>query len=461
MHRSPAAVAAAVFCTAAIVVAAIFPRGLIAQDPATGTIVGMVFDSTSSAPLAGARVAVVGTGAAVESDDAGQFRLDEVPAGRQTVVFFHGRLGDLGVSPAPAQVVVAGAAVAEVLLAVPSRATILGGWCSIEPGEGATSIGGVVTDSITGVPLPRARVAVLGPPSGVLLRRRVLREVRTENSGEFRLCNLVSADDMALRVTFGSSRAEPAAVIRPGAQVVDVAMHIADPVSIAGSVRDYATGGPVAGAHVELVGTPHSEFTDSAGKFGFVNVAPGKQLISTTFLGYAPRIDSLTVFSNEALGLEIELSTEAIALDPIVVTGRRRERVFTTPGTRFSGLTSAQVDSIAQRVADLPSLLRAAQMPGLTVTEQMLPNAFGDPQWGVCIEMQRSRGAMPNTCNMVEVRINDGPVPSPSFFLQEFSPQDVRSIQFITPIEAGLLYGDRGGQRGASHLHSLAAFVKS
>ena len=150
------------------------------------------------------------------------------------------------------------------------------------------------------------------------------------------------------------------------------------------------------------------------------------------------------MFSNEALGLEILLATEAIALDPLVVTGRRTERVFTTPGTRFSGLTEAQVDSIIPRILDFSGLARAARAPGVQIYETTMANAFGDPQVGVCVEMTRNRGGGANTCNMVEVRINDGPVPEPSFFLLDMNPQDVRRIQFITPLEAGLLYGDRG-----------------
>lgn len=419
---------------------------LAAQDAAgaTGTVIGLVYDSTTSTPLANANVAVHGTNAFSESDEDGQFRLEDVPVGEQTVVFFHSRLGTLGVNATPQRVVVTERTISEVYLTVPSRATILSGWCSAEPGEGDTSIGGVVTDAITGVPLPRARVTAFGATSGVLQRRRVVREARTGNSGEFRLCHLDSSEPLTVTVVFGSSESMPFDIAGPGPQIHDVAIHIADPVTIRGSVVDYATEAPIPGAHVQLVGSNHSEFTDSGGTFGFVGVPPGRQIIETSMIGYAPRLDSLTVFSNEALGLEIPLATEAIALDPLVVTGRRQERVFTTPGTRFSGLTEAQVDSIIPRVLDFASLARAARVPGLSITETMLANAFGDPQIGVCIEMQRNRGRNPNACNMVEVRINDGPVPDPGFFLLDLNPQDVARIQFITPLEAGLLYGDRG-----------------
>lgn len=413
-------------------------------EEATGTVIGLVYDSTTSTPLANARVAVYGTNAFAESNEEGQFRLDDVPAGEHTVVFFHSRLGALGVTATPQPVVVAHQSISEVYLTVPSRATILSGWCSAEPGEGDASVGGVVTDALTGVPLPRARVTAFGETAGVLQRRRVVQEVRTGSSGEFRLCHLDSSEPLTVMIVFGTNEAMPFEITHSGPQVRDVPIHISDPVTITGSVIDYATRGPIPGAHVQLVGSDHSAFTDSAGAFGFAGVPPGKQIIETTFLGYSPRVDSLTVFSNEALGLEILLATEAIALEPLVVTGRRQDRVFTTPGTRFSGLTEAQVDSIIPRVLDFASLARAARMPGLSITEKTMANAFGDPQMGVCVEMLRNRGGNPNACNMVEVRINDGPVVDPGFFLLDLNPQDVASIQFITPIEAGLLYGTRG-----------------
>ena len=411
-----------------------------------GTVIGLVYDSTTSVVLAGARVAVVGTTAMGESDEEGQFRLEDVPPGEYEVIFFHPRLGTLGISIPPGQVRVSAGAVSEVYLAVPSRETILTAWCSAEPGTGDTSIGGIVTDALTGVPLPRARVIVVGDRTGVLQRRRVVADVRTEDSGEFRVCKLDSAEELAVAVSFGRDQAPPVDVRGAGPNVLDITITISEPVTITGVVVDHATGGPVPDALVELAGSSFSQLTDSVGAFGFTGVPPGRQIIGTSRLGYAPRVDSLTVFSNEALGLEITLATEAIVLEPIVVTGRRnRPTGLTTPGARFSGLTAAQVDSVAPRIFDFAGLVRAARVPGLSITEKLLADAFGDVQMGVCIEMQRSRaGANPNTCNMVEVRLNDGPVPDPAFFLLNMNHRDIREFQFLTPLEAGLAYGQRG-----------------
>ncbi len=433
---------------AAVLIACTQTAALAAQDAdrPTGSILGMVYDSTTSSPLAEARVAVLGTSAIGNTSEDGEFRLDSVPEGEHTVMFFHPRLGTLGVAGSTQQVVVRGESVAEAYLAIPSRETILTAWCSAETGLGNTAIGGIVTDALTSVPLPGARVVALGDRVGVMQRQRVVAETRTEHSGEFMLCGLDANAELSITATFGTNATLPVEIARPGPHVMDMTIHISDPVTINGTVMDYATRAPLAGAQVQLVGTNNSAITNAEGRFGFAGIPPGRQIIQTENLGYATRIDSLTVFSNEALGFEILLATEAIVLEPLVVTGRRRDRrITTTPGTRFSGLTEAQVDSLMPRMFDFASLARAARMPGLSVTETYIADAFGQPQMGVCIEMLRARSSSdPNACNMVEVRINDGPVPDPSFFLHELNPQDVRSIQFITPLEAGLLYGDRG-----------------
>lgn len=438
-------------CCLAAVLSLNAPTALAAaaqdDERPAGTVIGLVYDSTASTPLAHATVAVVGTTVTGVSGEDGEFRLERVPAGEHQVIFFHPRLGSLGISIPPGRVRVTRDAISEVYLAVPSRRTILAGWCSAEAGTGDTSVGGTVSDALTGVPLPRALVHVFGDRTGVLQRRRLITEVRTNESGQYRVCNLDSSEELTIGVTFARDQAPPVDITRAGAHVLDISVTISEPVTITGVVLDYGTRAPVSDAEVRLAGLPFGELTDSAGRFGFDGVPPGKQIIETSRLGYASRVDSLTVFSNEALGLEVLLSTEAVVLDPIVVTGRssRVTRLATTPGARFDGLTAAQVDSIAPRVFDFAGLARAARVPGLTITETMLANAFGAPQLGVCIEMRRSRSATnSNTCNMVEVRINDGPVPDPSFFLFDMNHHDIKEFRFLTPLEAGLMYGDRG-----------------
>ncbi len=443
-HRS----AGGVLSAAAALLAFASPHPpLLAQDPdgPAGTLAGLVYDSTAGVPLPAATVAVIGTTAMTETDEEGRFRIEDVPAGEHAVTFFHPRLGTLGVGGGHRTVVVTSGSVSDVRLAVPSRETILGIRCSVEEGEGDTSVGGTVTDSITGVPLPGARVTAFARRGGLPARWREVAEVRTGDSGEYRLCNLDGSPDISVTAFFGTSETGHREIAPAGPRILDIAIRIADPVSIAGTVLDHLTRAPLRGARVRLLGTGRDMLTDSAGRFAFTEVPPGIQVVRTDRPGYASRTDSLTAFSREALGLEIPLATEAVVMEPLTVTGRRGDPVYTTPGTRFSGLTEAQVDSALPRVADLASLVRASRMPGLSVRNVWVPDAFGLLREGLCIEIQRRRGGrMANACNMVEVRLNDGPLPEPMFFLKELAPQDIRRFQLVTPLEAGFLYGDRG-----------------
>ena len=233
----------------AVVCAAVRGSSLAGQDSErpTGSILGSVFDSTTSAPLANARVAVFGTALVAESNEQGRFRLDGVPEGEYSVVYYHQRLAELGLGAAPARVLVDSDSVSRVTLTVPSRSTILSAWCSAEPGEGPTSVGGFVTDALTGVPLPQAIVRALGSRTGILQRRRVVREVVTEASGEFRLCNLDASEPLSVTVAFGNNDGTPVQIAEPGSHVLDFAIDISDPVTITGTVFDYASKAPIRG----------------------------------------------------------------------------------------------------------------------------------------------------------------------------------------------------------------------
>ena len=131
----------------------------VQQEGAAAVVTGMVFDSTEMTALSGARVAVLGTSAVGEADKTGRFRLDAVPPGSWWLSFFHPRLQALGVSAPSKQIVVRESGVVAADLAIPSEQTLLMGWCMAEqPGPGFAALAGVVADSITGVPMPRAIV---------------------------------------------------------------------------------------------------------------------------------------------------------------------------------------------------------------------------------------------------------------------------------------------------------------
>ena len=73
----------AVLCAALVAsgASALTDSALAAQEGTAASLAGLVFDSTKMAPLAGARVAVMGTNSVSTTDESGRFLLSDVPAG--------------------------------------------------------------------------------------------------------------------------------------------------------------------------------------------------------------------------------------------------------------------------------------------------------------------------------------------------------------------------------------------
>jgi hypothetical protein len=110
---------------------------------------GVVWDSTRSAPLPGARVFVSGTGFEAVTDSAGRFRIAGMRGGSYTVAFSHFRLGPLAAALRPLSVSLAPGTTASLTLAVPSLPTVAAAVC---PGGGEQPNHGVILGSLHGAP---------------------------------------------------------------------------------------------------------------------------------------------------------------------------------------------------------------------------------------------------------------------------------------------------------------------
>lgn len=423
------------------------PALLALQWPETSpaTLTGVVYDSTRARVLSGARVAVVGTSVTALTDSGGAFRLKGIPPGEYSVTFHHPRLQELGVSPGVKMVKLSPGETERVSLAVPSRPTILRGWCALkEDAGGSAHVGGVVTDSLTGVPLPNARVELA--PAGAAGGRESL-EMRTDEQGRYRFCGVGERGWMSLQVRFGS-QVSGAVAVRPEegvAAVEDVAMTLSHEVRITGRVLDQETEVPLEGAHVQVSGTEVDGMTDGEGRFGFTGLAPGRHVLVTRNLGYEERIDTLTVFSREALGVEIHLSTDPIPLEPLVVVGRSRELETEIPwsaGTRADVMTQTEIDEVMHRVSDAADLLRLSHIPGLNVRRVTYKDDGFEAQ-GLCVETARARRVQRDTCAMVSVYVDGVRLSSPEYTLQSLDHQGITRIELLNGAEASALYGTR------------------
>jgi len=417
--------------------------GARAQE--TGRVEGTVFDSTAMAPLAGARVALIGTSFVTDSDGEGSFDLEDVPAGSYPVTFFHPRLQELGISASGGRVEVSEGAAARVNLAVPSNGTILRAWCAAEvPGSGYAPAAGFVRDSLTNVSLPGASVTVsILEPSG-----RVERTIsdRTDDEGYYRLCQVPAGRTIRMVATFGSGGSLPMVreTVPGGFSFNDFVLTLSSIGEIQGQVVDYATKDPLAGARVTVLGTDSEILTDEDGEFVLDDLPPGLHLIETEYLGFATRTDSVTIRSDEAVLVEVPLAANAIEIEGMTVTARgQRGDILTDVGRRTDFMSRDQVDAVLPRTQTAAQLLQGANFPGLSVRDVTFQDGLAQIQ-GVCVEHNRARNRTGAGCQMVTVFLDGLRLPDPGVYLAELNPQVVESIQLFGPSEAVMRYGNVG-----------------
>jgi hypothetical protein len=93
---------------------------------------------------------------------------------------------------------------------------------------------------------------------------------------------------------------------------------------IAGTVTDRATGEPLYGANIAIVGTMRGASTNELGQYSIIALPPGMYDIQITYLGYrAVVVSEVRVHISQTARVDIELDEEAIFLDEVTVTVER------------------------------------------------------------------------------------------------------------------------------------------
>lgn len=438
--------------TGLLVAAAAVPlASLAAQDgqERTATLVGLVYDSTSMKPLPGARVVVLGTSGTADADENGRFRIASVPAGTHWVSFFHSRLQTLGVSPPSRQFEFRPGGTVEAHLAVPSEETLLRGWCLAEqPGPRYGAISGVVTDSLTGVPMSRALVTAA--PTDRTFGASEPVEVRADDAGYYRMCAVPADQEIRLQAHFGrsSGRSVRLALEPESAHKQDLVLLMSAEGTLTGTVIDHGTGQPVAGASVSVLGTDSRTLTDEQGRFLLDDLPPGRHLVATEYIGFDQRVDSVTVFGQETVTAEVRLATEALEIEGLTVTARSRfgRTSLAADAKRADFITREEIEPLLTRVTHAGDLLRLMSVPGLRIRDVRLqdPNT-GMITPGLCVEVSRQSVGTTVGCNQAAVYLNDVRMPYPDQVLPSLDPNIIERIEILSAIDAAFQFGTVAG----------------
>ena len=142
--------------------------------------------------------------------------------------------------------------------------------------------------------------------------------------------------------------------------------------TLEGTIRNAATGGPLAGAQVAISALSLGGIAGENGQFEVSDIPPGTHTVEVHLIGYATVTREVTISAGEHTHLDVELSETAVALEGLVAVGSRaRPRTVTQSAVPIDAITSR--DFIEQGDTDLNDLLRTV-IPSFNVN----PQATGD-----------------------------------------------------------------------------------
>jgi carboxypeptidase family protein/carboxypeptidase-like protein/TonB-dependent receptor-like protein len=334
----------------------VFSASAAAQGPDSvgATVSGVVYDSVSQAPLAGATVQLIAADGVSQftrtaaSDSLGSYSLRGIPEGRFTIGFFHAMLDSLGIDAPLRQVSVMARESVRVDLAIPSAARIRSAICGSPSTQNSSAVVvGFVRDVHTQAPLTGATVIgewaeISFGPKGFTRRVPHLITI-TRSTGWFALCELPTAGALALSASLGADSTDrielqiptnrflhhdlylevlPSAASQKTAKRTGSVSPPGDaPRSgeghISGSVVTAAGAKPVSRAEVSIVGGPKTH-TNERGEWTLTGAPFGTRLLDVRAVGFYPVRTPVNII-DASTSVRITLSTFQAVLDTVRV----------------------------------------------------------------------------------------------------------------------------------------------
>jgi len=192
---------------------------------------------------------------------------------------------------------------------------------SVDPAtEGV--LAGTVTDSITGVALPNARVSIVFQAGDNPSASKT--EVNTDKDGFYAFCGVPGNTLLLLSANLRITSAPRSVIVEPGTlQVEKLVLSVSDPKkpgSIIGRVLDKASRAPLDGAVVRIEELKKQTLTNDRGYFSFGEQPFGTYSLQVEHLGYADADVPIHVAGNLTQIAEVELVGTPIEIPGLSVT---------------------------------------------------------------------------------------------------------------------------------------------
>jgi hypothetical protein len=189
---------------------------------------------------------------------------------------------------------------------------------------------------------------------------------------------------------------------------------------IRGLVRD-STGKAIIGAQITMAGTVLVAESDDSGRFELAKVRPGMLALRFRRLGFQPDTVELLVLAGKTIPLDVTLSRLAVALTPVIITGRAEltgwRAGFYQRKDVGTGHFYTRDDIERRNPSNMSDMFR--MIPGVTVmpSRGMIRNQ---------LRFRGARGCAPLTW------LDGAPLSSGEFDIDALSPRSIEAFEVYT-----------------------------
>ena len=215
---------------------------------------------------------------------------------------------------------------------------------------------------------------------------------------------------------------------------------------ITGRVTDKASGQPLAGAQITVVGTTFRALTAQDGRYRVVNVPAGAQSVRVSFIGYGSATQPVAVTSAGVAQADFTIAQVAVGLDAVVVTATGDQAV------REQGTVAHTIDLHDRTSKAATSNLSDAL--NSTVPGVLVQASGGTSGTGTRIRIRGSNSVSLSNEPVLLVdgiRVENGATGSAATSigvggqtpsrLNDISPQDLETVQVSSGPASSVLYG--------------------
>lgn len=229
-----------------------------------------------------------------------------------------------------------------------------------------------------------------------------------------------------------------------------------DTGTLAGTVTDSTTGETIPGANVVIDELDQGAATGADGAFRISGIEPGSYTLVASFVGYQAKTVPVEINVGETTEVDIQLASEAIGMQDLVVTALGVEREERSLGYSIESVEGAELSKVPETnfVSSLAGRVAGAQfnqsnsIGGSTRIVLRGPNSVtGDNQPlfvidGVVLNNPNLNNDRNNLANTGQASGGGGyDYGNPA---QVVNPQNIESISVLKGASAAALYGSRG-----------------